>query len=218
MWEPPARLNCADLHSSRGAVPAPALRSSHGPTLRRTAWLAVGRRGRARPVYRGAPYAPRRPGTSAGRAAEERADSAGRSVSQLAEEFRRLRAERSREAPASGWGALPWIFVTGEGRPLFKANFARRVFHPLLKRAGLRRIRFHDLGHTFASRLIQNGESLAYVKEQMGRVHQDHRGHLRAPGPGLESRRRGPLRHDRTQPARNRDGATRERRGGKWRN
>jgi integrase len=138
--------------------------------------------------------------------------------SQLAEEFRRLRAERRREALASGWGALPWIFVTGEGWPLFKANFARRVFHPLLKRAGLRRIRFHDLRHTFASRLIQNGESLAYVKEQMGRVHQDHRGHLRAPGPGLESRRRGPLRQDRTQPPRNRDGATRERRGGKWRN
>jgi integrase len=102
--------------------------------------------------------------------------------SQLAEEFRRLRAERRREALASGWGALPWIFVTGEGRPLFKANFARRVFHPLLKRAGLRRIRFHDLRHTFASRLIQNGESLAYVKEQMGhasiKITVDTYGHL----------------------------------------
>jgi len=56
------------------------------------------------------------------------------------------------------------------------------VFHKALAKAGLRRIRFHDLRHTFASRLIQNGESLAYVKEQMGhhsiKVTVDVYGHL----------------------------------------
>jgi integrase len=44
----------------------------------------------------------------------------------------------------------------------------RVVFHPCLRKAMLRRIQFHDLRHTFASLLIQNGESLAYVKEQLG--------------------------------------------------
>ncbi len=46
----------------------------------------------------------------------------------------------------------------------------------------LRWVRFHDLRHTFASLLLQNGESPAYVKEQMGhssiQVTVDIYGHL----------------------------------------
>jgi integrase len=39
---------------------------------------------------------------------------------------------------------------------------------PCIEGAGLRRFRFHDLGHSFGSLLIQDGASLAYVKDQMG--------------------------------------------------
>ena len=42
------------------------------------------------------------------------------------------------------------------------------TFYRILVDAGLRRVRFHDLRHTFASLLLQNGESLTYVKDQMG--------------------------------------------------
>jgi len=52
----------------------------------------------------------------------------------------------------------------------------------LLTKAGLRQIRFHDLHHTFASLLLQQGESLAFVKEQIGhhsiQVTVDIYGHL----------------------------------------
>ncbi|MEX0805297.1 MAG: site-specific integrase [Candidatus Binatia bacterium] len=44
----------------------------------------------------------------------------------------------------------------------------RKVFNRLLIDAKLRRVRFHDLRHSFASLLLQNGESPTYVKEQMG--------------------------------------------------
>jgi integrase len=48
--------------------------------------------------------------------------------------------------------------------------------------AKLRRVRFHDLRHTFASQLLSQGESPAYVKEQMGhssiQVTVDIYGHL----------------------------------------
>ena len=42
------------------------------------------------------------------------------------------------------------------------------MFYRWLGKAGLRRIRFYDLPHSYASPLIQNGESLAYVRDQFG--------------------------------------------------
>ncbi len=47
-------------------------------------------------------------------------------------------------------------------------NLYHRYFQPVLTKAGLRKIRLHDLRHTFGSLLIQSGASLGYVKEQMG--------------------------------------------------
>jgi hypothetical protein len=59
------------------------------------------------------------------------------------------------------------VFATDSGQYLDVGNL-RRAFYRVLTAAGLRRIRFHDLRHTFASLLIQQGESLAYVRDQMG--------------------------------------------------
>ena len=75
-----------------------------------------------------------------------------------------------------------FVFVTESGEMLDGDNLRRRVHVATLKKASLRHIRIHDLRHTFASLLIQNGESLAYVKEQMGhhsiQVTVDLYGHL----------------------------------------
>jgi integrase len=52
----------------------------------------------------------------------------------------------------------------------------------VLAKAGIRKIRLHDLRHTFGSLLIQSGASIVYVKEQMGhssiQVTVDTYGHL----------------------------------------
>jgi len=56
------------------------------------------------------------------------------------------------------------------------------MFYRILEKAQLRRVRVHDLRHTFASLLIQHGESLAYVRDQLGhksiQITVDEYGHL----------------------------------------
>jgi integrase len=74
------------------------------------------------------------------------------------------------------------IFCTPLGRPLDRGNVVKRDFWPLLRQAGLRRIRFHDLRHTFATLLIAQGESPKYIQAQLGhasiQVTMDRYGHL----------------------------------------
>jgi integrase len=101
----------------------------------------------------------------------------------LAEELAAYHRHQLEEAMKAGKNELsPWVFASGEGTPIDMHNVSRREFPKCLTNAKLRRIRFHDLRHTFASLLIQNGESLAYVKEQLGhssiKITVDIYGHL----------------------------------------
>jgi integrase len=61
-----------------------------------------------------------------------------------------------------------WLFPNEAGQPLYGSNFLHRVWYPLLKEAGLRRITFQDLRHTYASLLLKRGEPIKYVSEQLG--------------------------------------------------
>jgi integrase len=60
------------------------------------------------------------------------------------------------------------VFPNLDGQPMSYTNLMSRGFHPALKRAGIRRIRFHDLRHTFASLMISNGEDIVRVSRLMG--------------------------------------------------
>jgi integrase len=88
---------------------------------------------------------------------------------QLTHVLRETLTARKEETLRRGWQHLPdWAFCNAEGKPLDGDNLRSRVFYKVLAKAGLRRVRLHDLRHTFASLLIQQGESLAYVRDQLG--------------------------------------------------
>jgi len=97
----------------------------------------------------------------------------------LLHELQTMKRKRQADYLAKGKNEIPeWVFLSRgrlkedgereEGCQVDMHNVKNRHFHKCLEKAGLRRIRFHDLRHTFASLLIQNGESLAYVKDQLG--------------------------------------------------
>jgi integrase len=59
------------------------------------------------------------------------------------------------------------VFTTAQGRPIDPTNLTR-AFITLLRKAGLRRIRFHDLRHSTATLLLEQGVELVVIKELLG--------------------------------------------------
>jgi integrase len=60
------------------------------------------------------------------------------------------------------------VFASEIGTPLNRHNLSQRSFKPLLKRAGLPKIRFHDLGHTAATLLLTKNVNPKVVSEMLG--------------------------------------------------
>lgn len=62
------------------------------------------------------------------------------------------------------------MFVTVQSEPIDPTNLTR-AFATLLRKAGLRRIRFHDLTHSTATLLLEQGVELVVIKELCGHAH-----------------------------------------------
>ena len=92
---------------------------------------------------------------------------------------------RKEETLQKGWGEVPeWILVDEEGRLVGPNNVRKRIFYRCLEKAGIRRVRVHDLRHTFASLLIARNESPKKIQTLLGhhsiQVTMDIYGHLYA--------------------------------------
>ena len=70
----------------------------------------------------------------------------------------------------SSWEDLGLVFPNTVGRPLDNINLLRYWFYPLVERAGLPRMRFHDLRHTFRTQGAEAGVPLEVMMAQLGHM------------------------------------------------
>ena len=64
-------------------------------------------------------------------------------------------------------GSSPWVFPSATGGPI-SPDSVLHMLHRVLKRAGLPKVRFHDLRHTFATLALQNGVDIKTVSGMLG--------------------------------------------------
>ena len=64
-------------------------------------------------------------------------------------------------------GNSPWVFPSPTGRPI-SPDSVLRMLHRVLDRAGLPKVRFHDLRYTFATPALQNGVDIKTVSGMLG--------------------------------------------------
>lgn len=80
----------------------------------------------------------------------------------------RERQHRERVHQRGVWQEHDLVFANEVGRPMEAGNLIRRSFRPLLRSAGLPRIRFHDLRHTAATLLMGQNVPPKVVSEMLG--------------------------------------------------
>lgn len=73
-----------------------------------------------------------------------------------------------RLALGAAWEDMDLIFPSEIGTPLNKSNLRNRSYNPILKRAGVPKLRFHDLRHTAASLLGAAGVPIRVISEILG--------------------------------------------------
>ena len=88
---------------------------------------------------------------------------------QLTEVLNAYQVECKEKGFALGLGDAPeYIFTNEKGGLIDKDNWRRRVFNKILKKAGLRKVRIHDLRHTYATLRISKGDNMQDVSKQLG--------------------------------------------------
>lgn len=90
----------------------------------------------------------------------------GMAIAALRQHRVRQTEDRLKAGPA--WEDNELVFSNGAGKPIEAGNLLRRSFWPLLVKAGLPRIRFHDLRHSAATLLMSQGVHPKVVSEMLG--------------------------------------------------
>ena len=77
-----------------------------------------------------------------------------------------LKAHRSQQPAIPHPATL--VFTDTSGNPLRRSNFTRRVWHKLLEKAKLPRVKFHSLRHSHITTLLAEGANLKAVSDRVG--------------------------------------------------
>jgi hypothetical protein len=96
-----------------------------------------------------------------------------RTVALMPEAVAALRVHRKRQAEerlaaGSTWTERELIFPTRVDTPMSGTNLLKRSLRPLLSKAGLPPVTFHELRHTFATFHLASGERSKVIQEILG--------------------------------------------------
>ncbi|OPY58706.1 MAG: Transposase [Pelotomaculum sp. PtaU1.Bin035] len=111
-------------------------------------------------------------GTSELQFNEPKTEAGKRTIPLMPEVVQELKAHKARQAQeklilGQGYKDNNLIFATPTGTPIEPRNFHRKHTE-ILQKAELRHIRLHDLRHTFASILLQEGENPENLRDLLG--------------------------------------------------
>jgi integrase len=79
-----------------------------------------------------------------------------------------LRQQQLKGFGEPGWNEYNLVFCNHVGKPFDHSSLIKDYFHPLLAKAGLPLIRFHDLRHTAATLMLQLEVHPKVVQEMLG--------------------------------------------------
>ena len=88
---------------------------------------------------------------------------------QLNETLKKHMAQSKKKGLSIGIGDIPeYVFTNSVGRFLDKDHWRKRVFYKALSKAELRKVRIHDIRHTYSTLRIAKGDNIADVSNQLG--------------------------------------------------
>jgi integrase len=79
-----------------------------------------------------------------------------------------LKAHQVRQAVELPQNPHDLVFTSETGRPLASRNVTQRILEPALRVAGLRKVGFHALRHSYVSMLIAQGENVKTIQSLVG--------------------------------------------------